>query len=117
MTESLAAAKATIKAAIETKTAELMAEVIRRVTGEIAESMLDDDVDVVDAQTLADAIIVQLDDYDFTRVLLDKTEAIIRFRCRQAEIDQFRKCAEQEGFGSNMSAWILWHLRNVVRDR
>ena len=114
MTEAQAT---TIKAEIEAKTAELMAEVIRRVTNEIANSVLEEDVDVLDDQALADAIIVQLADYDFTGVLFDKNDAIFRFRCHQAEIDEFKQCAEQEGFGSNVSAWTLWHLRQVVRDR
>lgn len=46
MTAALQTARATIKSAIEIKTAELMAKVIRRVKGDVAEAVLDAEVDI-----------------------------------------------------------------------
>lgn len=40
---------------------------------------------------------------------------LFNFRCDQEELEEFRQCAEREGFNS-VSAWLLWHLRQVVRD-
>ena len=38
------------------------------------------------------------------------------FRADKAELNRFREQAEAEGFGSNVSAWLLWHLRKVIRE-
>jgi hypothetical protein len=45
-----------------------------------------------------------------------KMDTVIRFLTTTAEHRQFRQRAEAEGFGDNLSAWILWHLRKTVRD-
>ena len=42
--------------------------------------------------------------------------ARVEFRCTDAELAEFRRCAEREGFGGNVSAWLLWHLRRIVRE-
>jgi hypothetical protein len=45
-----------------------------------------------------------------------KSDTVIRFLTMKHEVVQFRKRAAAEGFGENLSAWILWHLRKVVRE-
>lgn len=35
------------------------------------------------------------------------------FRCTREELEKFREAAFREGFGGNVSAWILWHLRRA----
>ena len=44
------------------------------------------------------------------------TKKLFNFRCEADEIEQFREAAEREGFSGNVSAWILWHLRRIVRE-
>lgn len=45
-----------------------------------------------------------------------KADRVVRFLCHSEEAEQFKKHAEREGFGGNVSAWILWHLRRIVRE-
>jgi hypothetical protein len=42
------------------------------------------------------------------------TDTTFKFRCNQADLEAFRKAAKAEGF-ANVSAWILWNLRRIVR--
>lgn len=46
----------------------------------------------------------------------DKNDATFKVRCRESDIQDFKAKAEDEGFGGNMSAWILWHLRRIIRS-
>lgn len=36
--------------------------------------------------------------------------------CRADDIEEFHLAAEHEGFGSNVTAWALWHLRRDARE-
>lgn len=45
-----------------------------------------------------------------------KNDATFKFRCRQADLDAFREAAEHEGFGGNITAWMLFHLRRQAKD-
>lgn len=45
-----------------------------------------------------------------------KADTVVRFLCFKEESEEFRRAAEREGFGGNVSAWILWHLRRVIRE-
>jgi len=38
------------------------------------------------------------------------------FRCRKKDVDAFKKAAEAEGFGTNVSAWLLFHLRRIAKN-
>ena len=40
---------------------------------------------------------------------------LFNFRCHPEEIEEFHKAAQREGFDS-VSAWLLWHLRRIIRD-
>jgi len=42
--------------------------------------------------------------------------SVFQFRCTPEELEAFRAAAEREGFGGNVSAWLLWHLRRIIRD-
>ncbi len=42
-----------------------------------------------------------------------RADTTFKFRCRQKDMSDFKKAAEREGFGGNVSAWLLWHLRRV----
>ena len=44
-----------------------------------------------------------------------ESDTTFNFRCLKADLKAFRKCAKDEGF-SNVSSWILWHLRKIIRD-
>jgi hypothetical protein len=46
----------------------------------------------------------------------DRFDARHEFRCTKKELQDFREAAEREGFGGNVSAWLLWHLRKIVRE-
>ena len=39
----------------------------------------------------------------------------IEMRCTATEKRVFREAAEREGFGKNLSAWMLWHLRRAAK--
>ena len=39
-----------------------------------------------------------------------------KFRCRSADLAAFKKAAEIEGFGGNVSAWLLYHLRRCAKE-
>lgn len=69
MTDALASAKATIKTAIELKTADLMAAAVGRVKTEIAESVLEQDINFLDEMAIVDVIVEQLADYDWSGIL------------------------------------------------
>jgi hypothetical protein len=43
-----------------------------------------------------------------------KTDFMLRVRCRKIDMEVFRAAAEAEGFGGNVSAWVLWHLRRIA---
>lgn len=45
-----------------------------------------------------------------------KADRVVRFLCHDDEAESFKKQAEREGFGGNVSAWILWHLRRIIRE-
>lgn len=46
----------------------------------------------------------------------DKNDSTFKVRCRQSDIDDFKERAEEDGFGGNMSAWILWNLRRIIKN-
>lgn len=45
-----------------------------------------------------------------------KNDRQFSFACRADDLDEFRVAAEHEGFGSNVTAWALWHLRRDARE-
>jgi hypothetical protein len=44
-----------------------------------------------------------------------KNDSTFQFRCRKADMEEFARCAEAEGF-SSVAAWLLWHLRRIARE-
>ncbi len=45
-----------------------------------------------------------------------KNDTTFKFRCRATDLEAFRLRSEAEGFGGNIAAWLLWHLRRIVKD-
>lgn len=46
-----------------------------------------------------------------------KSDTTVRFRCRSADLAAFKQAAEREGFGGNVSAWLLYHLRRIAQGK
>lgn len=46
---------------------------------------------------------------------LERKDARVEFRCRESELSEFRERAEEDGFGGNLSAWILWIIRRYLK--
>jgi hypothetical protein len=45
-----------------------------------------------------------------------QSDTTFKFRCLKADLKAWKAQAEREGFGGNVSAWLLWHLRRIVRE-
>ena len=45
-----------------------------------------------------------------------KATTQLNLRCKEDDKKAFQLAAEKEGFGGNVSAWILYHLRRQSRD-
>lgn len=44
-----------------------------------------------------------------------QSDTTFKFRCWMSDLKAFQKQAKREGF-SNITEWILWHLRRIVRE-
>lgn len=59
-------------------------------------------------------------EYRITRLMgkksaKDRHDQTFKFRCRQADLESFKKAAEAEGFNS-ASGWVLYHLRKQAKE-
>ena len=41
-------------------------------------------------------------------------DTTFKFRCREADLEEFKRCADAEGFRT-VTAWLLWHLRRIAK--
>ena len=46
----------------------------------------------------------------------ERSDRTFKFRCRDTDLEAFKRAAEVEGFGGNVSAWLLYHLRRRARE-
>lgn len=40
----------------------------------------------------------------------------LHIRYREEDKDQFKKASELEGFGGNVSMWVLVHMRRIAKE-
>lgn len=44
-----------------------------------------------------------------------QSDTTFKFRCWESDLKAFKRHAKREGF-DNVTSWLLWHLRRIVRE-
>lgn len=45
----------------------------------------------------------------------DGNDTTFKFRCRSEDLRNFRRASEREGFGGQISIWLLYHARQQAK--